>query len=186
MESIKDELYKTLIYKDRWKMFLDGLGVTVKVTIFALLIGIAIGTLIAIIRTSYDRNFKEMHNPLYKGILFILNFISKIYLTIVRGTPSVVQILIWFLVILQSSNNKVLVACIAFGTNSGAYVAEIIRSGIMSVDEGQTEAGRSLGMNYVQTMTLIVIPQAIKNVLPALGYSIGCFAFLCSINSCIF
>ena len=168
MESIKYELYKTLIVEDRWKLFLQGLGITIEITLFSLIVGIVIGTLIAMVRTSYDKHYKEVYNPFFKIALYFFNLVCKIYLTIVRGTPSVVQIMIWFYIILQSSNNKIFVACVAFGTNSGAYVAEIIRSGIMSVDEGQMEAGRSLGMNYVQTMRLIVIPQAIRNVLPAL------------------
>jgi ABC-type amino acid transport system permease subunit len=109
-----------------------------------------------------------MRSGLPKFILKFFNILAKIYLTVIRGTPVVVQLMIIFFVIMASSNNKVLAGVIAFGINSGAYVAEIIRGGIMSVDEGQTEAGRSLGFGYVQTMTYIVLPQAVKNVLPTL------------------
>ena len=104
-----------------------------------------------------------------KFIVVLLNFICKIYLTVIRGTPVVVQLMIMYFIVLVSSNNKVLVAVLAFGFNSAAYFAEIFRSGIMSIDEGQFEAGRSLGFNYVQTMRYIIIPQAFKNVLPALA-----------------
>ena len=131
-----------------------------QVTFFAVIIGIVIGFLIAIIRSTYDKT----------GKLKILNFICKIYLTVIRGTPVVVQLLIIYFVIFGSADiSKVLVAIMAFGFNSGAYVAEIFRSGIMSIDNGQFEAGRSLGFNYVQTMIHIIMPQAFKNVLPALG-----------------
>lgn len=155
--------------KDRWKYLLDGLGVTLKVTFFAVLLGIAIGVLIAIIRSTYEKNGKSMCMGFGKIILSICNFFCKLYLTVIRGTPVVVQLMIMYYVILASSRNKVLVAILAFGINSGAYVAEIFRSGIMSIDEGQFEAGRSLGFNFVQTMRYIIIPQAFKNVLPALA-----------------
>lgn len=157
------------IEKDRWKYLLDGLGVTLKVTFFAVLLGIAIGVLIAIIRSTYEKNGKSMRMGFGKIILSICNFFCKLYLTVIRGTPVVVQLMIMYYVILASSRNKVLVAILAFGINSGAYVAEIFRSGIMSIDEGQFEAGRSLGFNFVQTMRYIIIPQAFKNVLPALA-----------------
>ena len=122
------------------------------------MLGIVLGFLIAIVRTSHDRN----------GGLAILNGICKVYLTIIRGTPVMIQLLIIYYVVLASVTNKILVAVIAFGLNSAAYVAEIVRSGIMSVDIGQFEAGRSLGLNYSQTMKLVIIPQAVKNILPAL------------------
>ena len=117
------------------------------------------GFLVAVIRSTHDK----------RGGLNFVNFICKIFLTVWRGTPTVVQVMIMYYVILVSVNNKILVAVIAFGLNSAAYVAEIVRSGIMSIDEGQFEAGRSLGLNYAQTMRLIILPQAFKNVLPALG-----------------
>jgi polar amino acid transport system substrate-binding protein len=125
----------------------------------AVILGIVLGFLVAIIRSTHDKH----------GGLNILNFICKVYLTIWRGTPTMVQLLIMYYIILVALDNKILVAVIAFGLNSAAYVAEIVRSGIMSVDEGQFEAGRSLGLNYTQTMRLIILPQAFKNVLPALA-----------------
>ena len=127
-----------------------------------------IGIVVAIIRSTHDKNIKDMKG-LSKGILMILNLIAKVYLTVIRGTPVVVQLMIMYYVVMVSSTNKILVATIAFGMNSGAYVAEIFRSGIMSIDQGQFEAGRSLGFNFVQTMQYIIIPQAFKNVLPALA-----------------
>lgn len=153
-------IYLNFIKDDRWKYITDGLKVTLEVTLFAVLIGIAIGFLIAVIRSTYDKT----------GKLKLLNLICKTYLTVIRGTPVLVQLMIIYFVIFGSVNiSKVLVAVISFGINSGAYVAEIFRSGIMSIDAGQFEAGRSLGFNYVQTMWYIIMPQAFKNVLPALG-----------------
>lgn len=160
LQTLQDKFYGNFIEDNRWEYILDGLGVTLQVTFFAVIIGIVIGFLIAIIRSTYDKT----------GKLNILNFICKIYLTVIRGTPVVVQLLIIYFVIFGSADiSKVLVAIMAFGFNSGAYVAEIFRSGIMSIDNGQFEAGRSLGFNYVQTMIHIIMPQAFKNVLPALG-----------------
>lgn len=160
LQTLQDKFYGNFIEENRWEYILDGLGVTLQVTFFAVIIGIVIGFLIAIIRSTYDKT----------GKLKILNFICKIYLTVIRGTPVVVQLLIIYFVIFGSADiSKVLVAIMAFGFNSGAYVAEIFRSGIMSIDNGQFEAGRSLGFNYVQTMIHIIMPQAFKNVLPALG-----------------
>lgn len=160
LQTLQDKFYENFIEDNRWEYILDGLGVTLQVTFFAVIIGIVIGFLIAIIRSTYDKT----------GKLKILNFICKIYLTVIRGTPVVVQLLIIYFVIFGSADiSKVLVAIMAFGFNSGAYVAEIFRSGIMSIDNGQFEAGRSLGFNYVQTMIHIIMPQAFKNVLPALG-----------------
>ena len=139
---------------------IKGLGNTLLITLFAIIIGIVLGFLIAIVRTNHDKN----------GGLTILNAICKVYLTIVRGTPVMVQLLIIYYVIFASVNtSKILVAVIAFGLNSAAYVAEVVRSGIMAVDNGQFEAGRSLGLNYSQTMKSIILPQAVKNILPALG-----------------
>ena len=146
-------------YQNRYAYMLKGLGNTLIITIFAVMIGIVLGFLIAIVRTSHDRN----------GGLGILNAVCKAYLTIIRGTPVMIQLLIIYYVIFQSINTgKIVVAVIAFGLNSAAYVAEIVRSGIMAVDIGQFEAGRSLGLNYRQTMTTIILPQAVKNILPAL------------------
>lgn len=149
-----------LIEKDRWKYLWNGLGVTLKITLFAVLLGILIGMVVAIVRSTHDMT----------GKMKIPNFICKAYLSVIRGTPVMVQLLIAYFVIFTSPGiSKVMVAILAFGINSGAYVAEIFRSGIMSIDKGQFEAGRSLGFSYVQTMTLIIMPQALKNVLPALG-----------------
>lgn len=158
--TLQDKFYNNFIAGERWKYIAEGLGVTLRVTFFAVIIGIVLGFLVAIVRSTYDKT----------GKLRILNAICKLYLTVIRGTPVVVQLLIIYFVIFGSSDvSKVLVAVMAFGLNSGAYVAEIFRSGIMSVDNGQFEAGRSLGFNYVQTMIYIIMPQAFKNVLPALG-----------------
>ena len=154
MSGFKESFYQNFIEKDRWQYLLTGLENTLLITIFAVLIGVAI------IRASHDKN----------GSLKILNFICRVYLTVIRGTPTMIQLMITYYIIFASVNvSKIFVAVCAFGINSGAYVAEIVRSGIMSIDQGQFEAGRSLGFNYVQTMRLIILPQAFKNVLPALG-----------------
>ena len=147
------------IKDDRYMYLLRGLGNTLLIAVLAVLLGIVVGFLVAIIRATHDKH----------GGLNILNFICKVYLTIWRGTPTMVQLLIMYYIILVSLNSKIAAAVIAFGLNSAAYVAEIVRSGIMAVDEGQFEAGRSLGLNYGQTMRLIILPQAFKNVLPALA-----------------
>ena len=160
--------FKCFIYDDRYMMLIRGLGNTLVLTFFALLIGITLGVIVSLIRVAWDNTHNEIHGP-GKFILGLANAISKVYLTVIRGTPVVVQILIMFFVIFASSRNKVLVGCLSFGINSGAYVAEIIRGGIMSIDDGQMEAGRSLGFGYVPTMSYIILPQAFKNVLPALG-----------------
>ena len=160
LQSLQDRFYLNFIKDDRWMYIVDGLKVTLLVTFFAVLIGIVIGFLVATVRSTYDKT----------GKLKILNILCQIYLTVIRGTPVVVQLLIIYFVIFGNVNiDKIPVAIMAFGFNSGAYVAEIFRSGIMSIDGGQFEAGRSLGFNYVQTMRYIIMPQAIKNVLPALG-----------------
>ena len=155
-----ESFYDNFISEDLWKYIVEGLGVTLEITFFALIIGIALGFLIAIIRSTHDKT----------GKMKLPNALCQLYLTVVRGTPVVVQLLIIYFVVFGSVDiNKVLVAVLAFGMNSGAYVAEIFRSGIMSIDNGQFEAGRSLGFNYAQTMIHIIVPQAFKNVLPALG-----------------
>lgn len=155
---------------ERYMLVLEGLLVTLEITFFAVLIGIGLGTLVASIRSTYDKNEEALKKQggLSFYVLFVANTICKIYLTVIRGTPTVVQLLIAYFIIFASSTSDVQVAILAFGINSGAYVAEIIRAGIMSVDNGQFEAGRSLGFNYVQTMLYIIIPQMVKNVLPAL------------------
>ena len=159
MQELKKEFILNFIEDNRWKYIVDGLKITLIVTIFAVWIGVLLGFLIAIVRTTHDKT----------GKLKILNAICKVYLTVIRGTPVVVQLMIIYFIIFGSVDiSKVLVAIIAFGINSGAYVAEIFRSGIMSIDNGQFEAGRSLGFNYAQTMMYIIMPQAFKNVLPTL------------------
>ena len=156
---------------DRWKWILQGLLATLEITAVALVIGIVIGVIVAAVRSSYDKNKESMKSR--GGIGYVLlsaaNAICKVYLTIIRGTPSVVQLLICYFIIFSSWENGVPVAMISFGINSGAYVAEIFRSGIMSVDEGQFEASRSLGFGYLPTMRYVIVPQAFKAVLPALG-----------------
>ena len=161
------KVFKCFIYDDRYMLFLKGLGNTLVLTFFALIIGIVFGVVVSLVRVTWDKQHTEMRGPA-KTLLWLGNAISKIYLTVIRGTPVVVQIMLMFFVVFASSRNKILVGCISFGINSGAYVAEIIRGGIMSIDGGQAEAGRSLGFGYVPTMRYIVLPQTFKNVLPAL------------------
>ena len=158
------------IQDDRWKSLFQGLGNTPVITFFAVMIGIVLGAIVATVRTTYDKNNGDMkkRNPVGFYILSIANVICKLYLTVIRGTPVVVQLMIAYFIIFATSNNSTAVAVFAFGINSGAYVAEIIRGGIMSIDEGQFEAGRSLGFNYGQTMIYIIIPQVFKVVLPTL------------------
>ena len=159
LSQFADKFYKTFIQDDRWKYLTNGLKNTLKITVFAVLLGMVLGFLIAIVRATHDKT----------GKLSILNFFAKVYLTVIRGTPVVVQLLIIYFVIFASVQvDKIFAAVLAFGLNSAAYVAEIVRSGIMAVDNGQFEAGRSLGFNYAQTMMYIVMPQAFKNVLPTL------------------
>ncbi|MBR6645658.1 MAG: amino acid ABC transporter permease [Clostridia bacterium] len=158
------------IDESRWKLLLTGLGNTLLITLFATLIGIFLGIIVAAVRTTYDKNGEAMafHKSIGYYVLKIANVLCKLYLTVMRGTPVVVQLLIAYFIIFASSDNGIMVAIFAFGVNSGAYVAEILRGGIMSIDNGQFEAGRSLGFNYLQTMIYIVIPQAIKTALPSL------------------
>lgn len=157
--------YRAFIDGARWKLYLSGLRMTIEVTVLALIMGIILGVIVAVIRTAHDQQRPGRHNP----ILFLLNTIGTIYTTVIRGTPMIVQMLIMGSIIFASSRNFTVIGTIALGINSGAYVAEIIRGGIMAVDEGQNEAGRSLGLNFAQTMLYIIIPQALKNVLPALA-----------------
>ena len=169
LESLKLGLYQTFILDDNYQYFIKGLGTTLTVTIFALVLGVILGVIVAVIRSAYDQQPEKK-----KGLLLkILNGICKVYLTVIRGTPMMVQLLImWFIVwasARSTDSNMLRCAILAFGINSGAYVAEIFRSGIMSIDKGQMEAGRSVGLTYAATMRYIIIPQAFKNVLPALG-----------------
>ena len=160
MDALKQKFIQNFIQDNRYQYLLNGLKTTLTITLFAVLLGIALGFLVAIIRSTYDKTHK----------LKFLNIICNLYLTIIRGTPVMVQLLIIYYVIFATvSIDKVLIAILAFGINSGAYVAEIVRSGIMSIDQGQFEAGRSLGFSYPRTMYYIIMPQAFKNVLPALA-----------------
>ena len=163
--KIQNDFNQSFIVGDRWLMYLKGLGVTLTVTVLALILGVILGVLIAVVRSAHDQQQVNRVNP----VLSVLNAICKIYVTIIRGTPMMVQLLIMYYGIFSASRNQIGVAMLAFGINSGAYVSEIIRGGIMAVDHGQMEAGRSLGFNYPSTMRLIIIPQAVKIILPALG-----------------
>lgn len=157
--SFSDKFYMNFIKDDRWMSLVSGLKVTMIVTLEAIILGVIIGFIVAIIRSYHDKT----------GKFKIMDAVCRLYLTVIRGTPTMIQILIMYLVVFGSSSmDSIIIGGIAFGINSGAYVAEIVRSGIMSIPAGQTEAGRSLGLNYAQTMRLIIIPQAFKNVLPAL------------------
>ena len=157
--------YKAFVEGDRWKLYLKGMGITLELTVTALVIGVILGILVAVVRTAHDQQRIGRRNP----VLGVLNVICKIYTTVIRGTPMMVQLLIWGFVVFKTSRNHTMVGIIGLGINSGAYVAEIVRGGLMSVDQGQMEAGRSLGLGYLDTMRFIVIPQAFKNILPSLG-----------------
>lgn len=158
ISDIGQKVYDSIIYKNRYKYIVEGLSNTLIITIFAVIIGIILGTLIALVRVAHNNNKKKFR---------ILNLISGLYLTVIRGTPVVVQLLIMYYII-YTSGDKMIAAILAFGINSGAYVAEVIRSGIQSVDKGQIEAGRSLGLSQRTTMIKIIFPQAFKNVAPAI------------------
>lgn len=158
-EAVKTDFISSFITGDRWMLFLRGLGVTLRVTFAAALLGIVLGVLLAFMRISRTRNGKKT----------FFSFLAGFYIDVIRGTPVVVQLMILYFAVLTSVESKTLVGAIAFGMNSGAYVAEIIRSGIQSIDRGQAEAGRSLGLSNRRTMQYIIIPQAFKNVLPTLG-----------------
>lgn len=160
------QLYQTFVYQDRWTFFTDGLKITFIVTLGALVMGTVIGIIIAIVRTSHDNS---MRKPFW--LLRLLDGFCRLYLTVIRGTPMMVQLLLMGFVIMRPKTETEIIVCgiVTLGINSGAYVAEIARSGIMSISSGQMEAGRSLGFNYIQTMWYVIIPQAVKNILPALG-----------------
>ena len=159
------KFYQAFILKDRWLQYVSGVGTTLLVTALALALGIVLGSVVALVRVAHDQQRPGHKNP----VLGFFNIICEIYTTIIRGTPMMVQMLIMSMVIFANSRNFTMVGALALGINSGAYVSEIIRGGLMAVDPGQMEAGRSLGLNYMTTMVLIVIPQAIRSVLPALG-----------------
>lgn len=159
------KFYQAFIEKDRWKLYLEGVGATLWVTAMALVLGVALGMLAAIIRAAHDQQRPGRKN----WLMGILNGICQVYVTVIRGTPMMLQLLIMGTVIFSSSRQFTLVGALTLGINSGAYVAEIIRGGLMALDKGQMEAGRSLGLGYLDTMRFIVVPQAFKSILPALG-----------------
>lgn len=159
LNSVWQKVEAAFVTGDRWLLYVKGLGITVEVAFFAALLGILIGTLLAFMKLSVKDN----------GRPTILCRIANVYIDVIRGTPSVLQLLIMWFVVMKSCSNGILVASLTFGINSGAYVAEIVRAGILAVDKGQSEAGRSLGLSHIQTMRYIVVPQAFKNVLPPLG-----------------
>ena len=167
--GIKSDFITCFLTKNRWQFITEGLKATLIITLLSCAMGIAIGIVVAIVRSTYDKNAKNMRNGIGKAILAFFNALCKIYLTVIRGTPVLVQLMIMYYIIFAASDNGLLIAIMAFGINSGAYVAEIFRSGIMSIDEGQFEAGRSLGFSYIKTMRYIIIPQAFKSVLPTLA-----------------
>ena len=164
-QNIFFKFYQAFILKDRWLQYINGVGTTLLVTAIALALGIVLGSVVALVRVAHDQQRPGHKNP----VLGFFNIICEIYTTIIRGTPMMVQLLIMSMVIFANSRNFTMVGALALGINSGAYVSEIIRGGLMAVDPGQMEAGRSLGLNYITTMVVIIIPQAIRAVLPALG-----------------
>lgn len=164
MQNFIDAFHLNFIEDERWRYITNGLGTTFTVTIFAGILGVFLGFLVAMVRATADKSGSK------STVLKVLDWFCKIYLTVIRGTPAMIQLLIMFYIVFATPNvSKQFVAILTFGINSGAYVAEIFRSGIMSIDEGQFEAGRSLGFGYAQTMLYIITPQAFKNVLPALA-----------------
>ena len=169
LRKLAADFVTAFVTDNRWKYIVSGIGNTLVLTFFALILGIVLGVIIAAVRSTYDKQYAEMRRGVGRVLLKIGNAVCKIYLTVIRGTPVMVQILIMFFIIMASSRNKMLCGVIAFGMNSAAYVAEIIRGGIMSIDPGQMEAGRSLGLNYISTMRYIILPQAFKSILPALA-----------------
>lgn len=168
-DEMRAEFVLNFIDKDRWQLLAQGLRNTFMMTAVALLIGIAIGILIAVIRTTHDTQGKKIRSGLIRGVLAVANRVCAVYATVIRGTPMVVQLLILYYIVFASSRNGLMVAALSFGLNSGAYVSEIFRGGILSIEKGQMEAGRSLGLNYVQTMWYIIAPQVLRNVLPTLA-----------------
>ena len=169
-DGLKADFINNFITDNRWSNLATGLKNTIIITVCAALIGVVLGIIVAAVRTTYDKNKESMarNGKLGYAIMTFFNWVCKVYLSIFRGTPIVVQLMIMYFIVLTSIKNGVTVAIIAFGINSGAYVAEIFRGGIMAIDHGQFEAGRSLGFNYIQTMIFIVLPQVIKNILPTL------------------
>ena len=174
MSDFQTKFYLNFIKDDRRKYITSGLGNTLKITVFALIFAVIIGVLVAIIRYSYDKNHTNKAGnfiqSLLQFLLAVANGICHVYLTIIRGVPVVVQLMIIYFIIFASPDvSKIFCAVVALSHNSGANVAEILRGGLNSVDKGQFEAGRSLGFGYIATMWYIILPQAFKNILPALG-----------------
>ena len=169
--KVAKDFVTCFITKDRWKYIVKGLGNTLQIALAAVLLGILIGTIVAIIRSTHDKTHETMRPGPGRTLLNIANWLCKVYLTVIRGTPMMVQLLIMGFVIMVPKDDTARLVCgiVTLGINSGAYVSEIIRGGLMAVDPGQMEAGRSLGLNYMTTMVVIVIPQAIRAILPALG-----------------
>ena len=163
IDKLVDSFSKTFIKDNRWKLFVEGFGNTLLIALCSTLLGVFIGMVIAIVKVLHA----QIDRP--NIIINILNFVFNLYTTVIRGTPAVVQLFIAYYIIFKNTDNYILVSIFAFGINSGAYVSEIVRGGIVSIDRGQLEAGRSLGLSYITTMINIVLPQAIKNILPALG-----------------
>ena len=159
------KFYQAFVLKDRWLQYIGGVGTTLLVTAIALAMGVLLGSVVALVRVAHDQQRPGRRNPVLGGF----NAVCQVYTTVIRGTPMMVQLLIMSMVIFNNSRNFTMVGALALGINSGAYVSEIIRGGLMSLDPGQAEAGRSLGLGYIDTMRLIVIPQAFKAILPALG-----------------
>ncbi len=157
--TISERFAAAFITGERWKLYISGLGITLEIALFAGILGIIIGTVAALMKLSTTEDGKPT----------VLNYIATVYVDVIRGTPSVLQLLIMWFIVMASSNNGILVASLSFGINSGAYVSEIVRGGILAVDKGQMEAGRSLGLSKAKTMRYIVLPQAMKNVIPPLG-----------------
>jgi len=168
-----DELIRlftlNFIAGDRWRFLTNGLMLTLRVTFFALIFGILIGVFVSIVRSTHDKSIEKMRPGIGRVLLILFDRSCVVYLTVIRGTPIMVQLLIFYFVVLVKVQSAEVIGIIAFSINAGAYIAEIFRSGIMSVDKGQFEAGRSLGLNFVQTMLYIIIPQAFKNTLPTLA-----------------
>lgn len=164
-QDVYGKFYNAWFMADRWKSYFKGLETTLQVTVMALALGVVLGVLVAVVRTAHDQQRPGRRNPL----LGLINGVCQVYVTVIRGTPMMVQLLIMGFVIFSTSSNYTMVGALSLGINSGAYVSEIIRGGLMSLDPGQAEAGRSLGLNYLDTMCFIVIPQAFKAILPSLG-----------------
>ena len=163
-QDIFVKFYQAFILEDRWLQYIEGVGTTLLVTAMALAIGVILGAVVALVRVTHDQQ-RRRRNP----VLGVVNAVLKVYVTVIRGTPMMVQLLIMMMVVFASSRNYTMVGALTLGINSGAYVSEIIRGGLMAVDPGQMEAGRSLGLDYLTTMVRIVIPQAIRSILPSLG-----------------